>query len=292
MSVTECEVHEWVKAEESWACSQCVATSATCAQGDHPANSSIPLCLRCQVRIAQRIRQLDAYLRLALVAEVAQSDLKSPMDYRMRVSGSCIQHEAEGAEGIEEVMLGWGGMWAEYVGAENAGWADFLTTHLLWAVQHPNESGWEDFAREVGAHRLTAQHLAGLGPARLPERCVYCKPLGHKGELVQDRVDRHGEPYADGLQDEVRCLTCDRHWEDRQAYQLVTRMHITASEGEVTIEQAKELWPEVPAATWRRWKKRGDLEATGGTHSLASLRALVTRRREELGRLGGGEQSA
>lgn len=280
MTISECGTHDWrpdpapQASIEAWRCANCEATSATCIQGGHAADSTLPLCLACQKRTTRIIDQLDQYLRIALVADVAKSDMRSPMDYRLRVAGSKMQHEAEGAEGVLEVMLGWQGMWVDAAGSEGQeGWAEYLKGHLLWAAVNPTASAWEDFAIEIRSHRATARELAGLGPKRLPERCIHCN-----GDLVQDRCDERGEPYADGLQDEVRCIVCGRTWDDRGAYQLVTRRHVAESSGTVTIEQARAIWPDVPAATWRDWKRREKI--VGDRLQLDDIRALVTRRED------------
>ena len=293
MSITECEVHEWVAVEEprsvieAWACSQCAATSAECAQGGHASGSAIPLCRPCQVRVARQIDQLEEYLGLAIVAEVAKSDMRSPMDYRVQVGGSRIQHESDGAEGLVEIVLGWVAMWADASGATEQGWADYLKGRLIWAATNPEASAWSDFTDEVVRHRAAARGLAGLGPVHLPETCVHCHDLGQRGELVQDRCDDHGKPHPDGLQDEVRCVLCDRRWEDRGAYRLVVRGHLARrADGLVTMEQARALWPEVPAATWRDWRRRGNLPRGAEVYALSDLRALVTRRDEEVARTG------
>lgn len=276
---------------EAWVCTSCPATSAQCVQGEHPAGSAIPLCIPCQRRIEQHLDQLADYLGLALAYEESRSPVRSPMDYRLMVKGSKMQHESDGAEGIVEILYGWTAAWTE-AGAGDAaeGALPFLRSRLVWAATNPGASGWVDFISEVGSMRIAAREIAGLGPRRLPERCVYCNdhtlPEAQRlrGDLVQDRCDAKGRPYPDGLQVEIRCVTCDRRWEDRQHYQLVVRQRLAEADQEkpnatATIEQAKRLWPEVPPATWRRWRQRKELEPNkDGLYLLADLRRLVTRR--------------
>ena len=296
MTVETCRIHTFEPSPgardgaEAWACTDCPATSAQCVEGEHPTGSAIPLCERCRQRVTDWLTQIETYLDLAARYALSVSPVRSPMDYTERVGGGRggdAEEPAEQVAAIAGVMWEWAAMWTEHTPgttAEPGHWRPLLSSMLIWAATQPETSAWLDFVTEVRSARTRARAIAGLEPVRMSQRCMYCTEQGHRGELVRDRCDDRGRPYPDGLQDEVRCLTCDHRWDDEQHYQLVVRQRLTEAverepDATVTLDQARQVWPEVPAQSWKDWVRRGLLtETEGGGYRVADVRERVTLR--------------
>lgn len=133
---------------------------------------------------------------------------------------------------------------------------DELKGMHLWAAHNPEASDWPGYWRAI--HRLLwrARSEAGLMPQVQAEPCVHCG-----GDCVRDWSDRDWEPLTDGLSDVVRCTGCGMTWGDREDWRRVSRHHLVVLADEhpdalVTLDQARTIWTDVPAATWRQWLKR------------------------------------
>lgn len=288
-----CATHEWHLSEsptsqiDQWQCANCPETSATCIvahDGEaHPVGSALPICEPCIKREQRILSDIEHYL--GHWDWLDYKPQKSSMAYPLvRVhGGKPDDDERLTPEDVEGVMWSWVGLWTERTGAQRSHWKDFLKGHLVWAANNPELSGWEDFTREIRQQRARARAMVGLDPLRLPEPCMYCG-----GRVVQDWADKHGNPYGDGLQDEVRCTKCDLAWSDRNEFQRVVREHVqqlpkTAPDARVALDLAKRVKPEIPAATWRKWIQRGELVADErGTYRLADIERLATRRLSDL----------
>ena len=104
--------------------------------------------------------------------------------------------------------------------------------------------------------RHAARRIAGLLPQRMPEPCVHCG-----GECVQDWSDDAWQPLSTGLSDVVRCLGCGLTWDDRAHWHFATRRRIVELPADhpdalITMEHARQIWPDVPSGTLRQWAKR------------------------------------
>lgn len=278
--------HEWTyRAEsipsEAWVCAECDATSDTCGTCSGPSGSSLLICDRCLRRERRVLDDVERYLD--------QWDGRDAVRKKSSAAFNLVPVHGDGGSrrGPDDVrgpLYGWAGRWAEIVGPSNESAEDFLKGHLMWAAHNPETSGWEDYRRSARRVRAAARSLVGLAPERLVERCIYCD-----GTVVQDRSDSECRAFDDGLQDEARCLGCGVTWESRDRFQIAVRHHIwqlpeTAPEAWVTLDQAKRIFPEVPAETWRTWRHRGQLVMTEGRYRLGDVGALATRRTVEVKR--------
>ena len=133
---------------------------------------------------------------------------------------------------------------------------DRLKGFHVWAAHNPEASDWRAYLKAMRSLRASARRIAGLLPERIAEPCVMCG-----GDVVQDWSDGDWMPLETGLSDTVRCTRCGTTWGDRLHWHFTMRNHIVELPAEhpdalVTIEQARMIWPDVPAATWRSWAKR------------------------------------
>lgn len=276
--------HEWTETEDGWACAQCGEASATCVvtdlkRGMHPTGSALLICDDCleyeRRVIGETARALGhwRYEKRSLIpalrydrdrSDAAASDAERPS----------IRHPRD----VLEVMWSWADMWAEGLNITPPPLVtDALAAGLMWAAHHPDESAWEDYRREIRQQRHHARRLAGLLPKRHHGPCVHCG-----GTVVQDWADREFEPRPDGLSDVVRCTGCGLTWGDRRGWMFTNRTHIRLLPSEypeqlVTIEEAWMIFPDVPKATWRKWRERDD-------EVIAEERKMPIRSRDERGR--------
>lgn len=129
--------------------------------------------------------------------------------------------------------------------------------HLhVWAAHNTDASDWLAYLKAMRKLRHQARRIAGLLPERLPEPCPHCG-----GQVVQDWADQWWKPLETGLSDVVRCTGCGMTWGDRARWLFSTRQHIVDvpemhPDSLVTLAQARMIWTDVPAATWRSWAKR------------------------------------
>ena len=152
-----------------------------------------------------------------------------------------------GALGLLEA---WAQDWAErggdHGGVEHT--LDYLESHTLWAAQ--NHPAWADYLAEARATRALVRRLTGMEPEREPAPCVHCG-----GVIVHAWT-------PGGYDDTARCTRCHRTWPTRQALAFVNRYHIRALPNHapdtlVTRDEARLVFPDLPAATLRLWIHRG-----------------------------------
>ena len=250
--------HEWTRVEGGtgiceWACTECSETSATCGTCKRASGTSLLLCTSCE-REAGRVLD-DIADALSHYETPPRSPIGSPGDMRLAPGfgeTTGIQTPAD----IEGRMLGWVARWTEYAGASNESASDYLRGRHMWAAHHPEESRWLAYLSDMRRLRHRARGVAGLLPKRHPEPCVHCG-----GQVVQDWADRWWKPLETGLSDVVRCVGCGMTWGDRAHWLFSTRQHIVDvpamhPDSLVTLAQARMIWPEVPAGTWRQWIAR------------------------------------
>lgn len=256
--MTEEHHHEWVRDPEhdgvrAWACTDCTETCATCGTCGRASGSSLLLCDRCERHAGRVLDDIDH--ALGLWQADPRSPMRSPGDMRLVPGGG----EAAGITRPSDVtdrMLSWVARWTEHTGATNARPAAFLKSRHIWAAHNPELSDWPDYLRAMRALRADARRIAGLLPQRLAEPCPLCG-----GTVVQDWSDEDWEPLEDGLSDIVRCTGCGTTWGDRTRWRFTMRHHIVMlpaahPDALVTLDQARMIWPDIPAATWRSWAKR------------------------------------
>lgn len=250
--------HEWRRVDggqgtRAWQCAQCPETCATCGTCGGPTATSLLLCQRCE-REARRVLDgitaaLDQY------RPDPRSPMSSPGDMRL-VPGGGTRGGITTPGDVHERLWGWVARWTEHTGPSNAAAVEYLADHHVWAAHNPEASDWAAYLVDMRRLRHAARRIAGLLPQRLPEPCVHCG-----GECVQDWADRSWQALEDGLSDVVRCTRCGMTWGDRTLWRFVTRRRIVEIPGEhpdslVTMEHARRIWPDVPAATFRDWARR------------------------------------
>lgn len=256
--MNELHTHDWRRTEspageQPWRCAECEATSATCGTCKRASGSSLLLCQRCE-RMAARLLD-DIEDALSHYRPDPRSLVPSPGDMRL-VPGGGQAGGIDSPDDVTSALLGWVARWTEHAGATNAAAGDYLRSHHMWAAHNPELSHWPAYLDDLRWLRHQARRIAGLLPKRLPEPCVHCG-----GQVVQDWADKWWQPLNDGLSDVVRCLGCGMTWGDRARWLFSTRQHIVDLPSEhpdslITLAQARMIWPEVPAATWRQWAKR------------------------------------
>lgn len=301
--------HQWTHQPEAieserFACAECSITSPACVvtrTGDdgsealHATGTALLLCERCHR--AERGVLADVVDALGHYQRPTPPAVKAARYDRdvLRSSASDGRSTAEQLRDLAEVVESWSEMWAEANGEQPPKWPlDWLAGRILWGAHNPNASAWEDYRREIRQLRHTARRLAGLLPQRQAGPCVRCG-----GDVVRDWADEHWRPRHDGLSDHLRCTGCGTTWGDRGHWDFVNGYTIALlprshPDAQVTLEQARKIYPEVPAATWRSWLLR-DRERTEageprlmpeqgwdvrgqGLYLLADLTALVERR--------------
>jgi hypothetical protein len=250
--------HEWVRVEgaegiRAWGCRDCDETSATCGTCGRASGSVLLLCARCEKEAARVLDDIaDA---LGYYETPPRSLIDSPGDMRL-VPGFGETTGMQTPADIEGRMLGWVARWTEYAGPSNAAASDYLRAHHMWAAHHPDESHWLAYLSDMRKLRHEARGVAGLLPKRHPEPCVHCG-----GQVVQDWADRWWKPLETGLSDVVRCTGCGTTWGDRAHWLFSTRQHIVDvpamhPDSLITLKQARMVWADVPAGTWRQWLAR------------------------------------
>lgn len=269
--------HEWIETDdprseiEAWACAECDLTSASCIVCQRATGSSLLICARC---IAREERLLDDVVRILGQDQGSPgddpdgwgapdlSDLggpslpRSPMDYRVRVSGSRAGGDRRSAEDVHDALRSWVTMWSHYAGHADGDAVGYLKGRLLWAAHNIGQSQFWDYRAAIRKLRATALGIVGLAPHALADRCMHCG-----GRVVQDRADYRGIAYDTGLQDVARCTGCGMTWGDRTAFQRVVRQHLhelgdTRPDAWVTRDQIRTIYPWLQGGTLRQWIKR------------------------------------
>lgn len=256
---TEHDVHDWQpnptgSGITAWICAECPETCATCGTCNRPSDTTLLLCEPCR-REAARVLD-DIAHALSLWEPEPRSLVKSAGNMALVPVPSSSGGGTQTADGIEGELWRWVGRWTEYTTPENTGWLGFLSGHLIWAAHHPAQSSWLEFLSHTRRLRTAARRVAGLLPRFMPQPCAHCG-----GPVVQDRADHHWNPLTGQLPDTVRCMRCGRAWDDPILYAFSNRQHIVEAPDEhpdawVTLEQARMIWRDIPAATMRTWVLR------------------------------------
>lgn len=256
--MSETCAHYWTPTDDGHQCEQCGDTCAACNVCSGPTGTALLACQRCLDRCSEVLDGITAAL------EHYEPPSPSPVPAvrydRDRRGGNddhvplrLVDTPAE----IEAVLLDWVAMWTDLSGqAENVAPVDYLRGRHLWAAHNAETAAWDDYRREMRQLRHRARRMAGLLPQRQAGSCIYCG-----GDVVRDWADEHWRPRADGLSDDLRCTACRTEWEDVQHWRYANRHTILAlpethPEQLVTAADARAIFPEVPAATWRSWRHR------------------------------------
>lgn len=243
-SIREHDPHEWQ-------CSECSETSATCSVCSGASGGSLLICESC----LSRQRALLASIERFMTMPGSDRGTRSPMGKFSIVSGRGGGGGGS-SETAEERLLGWVARWSEHMPNPGLSAIDYLNAHLIWAVHNQEASRWPDYLADAPRIRGAARAESGLAPERHRQRCMHCG-----GHVVQDRHDKRENPYADGLQDVVRCTGCAMTWGDRSAFQRNVKQHIHELPANhphrlVTLDQARLIFPDVPTDAWRKWAHR------------------------------------
>lgn len=271
--------HIWTLPDEhgTWTCTDCGDTSPTCIvekPSDEPGEghpTGIPaqhICPSC-VRYEQRVLD-DIADALGHWQHQPRSLVPAIRYDRDRIDGSRTDSHRptiNTPRDILDVLWLWADMWAETRGEQppTGDVLPFLKRHLIWAANNPHEAAWNDYRSEMRQMRHAARRVSGLLPKRLAGPCVHCG-----GQIVQDWADHRWQPSPDGLSDTVRCTGCGLTWAHREAW-MYTNGHTLrltptfAPDTLVTLDDArKHIFPDVPAATWRKWLQRDRERAEAG----------------------------
>ena len=295
--------HEWQPAEVGWACAECTETCPSCIvtrKGEtHPTGTSLLICDVCVKAEGRVLDDIDRALGHVVWAP-GSGQLAAARYDRDMVHGTGMGEESPRLSlgDVADILWSWVANWTDASGdAQNTGAIAYLKGHVMWAAHNSGPSGWEEYRKEVRVLRTVARREAGLLPQREAVPCVHCG-----GTVVRDWADPKWEPRSDGLSDVVRCSGCGMKWEDRTRWDHVNHLTLRALPESkmcklVTLEDARLIWPHVPAATIRSWMLR-DREAEVRqvpergwdvrgvpVYRLGDLDALVTRHADE-GRRG------
>lgn len=253
--------HNWERSEAGgYMCTDCDATSAACHTCYGPTESALVVCQRClntEKNVLDDIAAACGYWQPA-----PQTYIKA-VRYDIEPVRATRAQDGLDIYDVPEVLASWASAWREQVGDVMGEPLTYLAGHLVWAAHNVERSAWEDYRREVRHLRHIARRDSGLLPKLLPAPCVHCG-----GTVVRDWADHNFRPRADGLSDEVRCTGCGMVWATQARWALENQAHMRFlperyPDALVGIEQARLMWPEVPAATWRKWRERGRFEIAG-----------------------------
>lgn len=268
--------HEWTPAGDAWACAECDATSAACVAHDGPTGSSLLICEACIAKERAVLDVIDRHLEQWDERDRVRG--RSPAAFAIVPVHGGGHDRPEGPEDVWGALLGWVVRWTEHCGPSGEGATDYLRARIMWAAHNPDASGWEDYRKAVRRTRASARALVGLAPERLADRCPECR-----APVVRDRCDAEGHPYHDGLQDEPRCVGCGATWPNAERFALAVQTRIeTLPEAMpdtwVTLDEARRIFPDVPAVTWRVWRFRRRLRDTDGYYRVGDIVGLVDTR--------------
>lgn len=250
--------HQWTKIEDIYQCNECGDTCAVCNACSGPTRSALLVCQSCLDRCDEVLTDITAALSHW---EPAPRTAIRAIRYDQDRRGGNVDHvpldTSDTPPDIEAVLWDWVAMWTELSGdAKNVEAVEYLRGHHLWAAHNAEQAAWDDYRREMGQLRHRARRMAGLLPQRQAGACIYCGD-----DVVRDWADDQWRPRKDGLSDNLRCTGCRTEWEDRNHWRFANRHTILAlpqthPERLVTGEDARTIFPEVPAATWRSWAHR------------------------------------
>lgn len=261
--------HIWTLPDEhgTWTCTDCGDTSPTCVvqrPTDHdnighptgiPAQHICDPCHRHEMRVLDDITTALTHW---------QPQPKSPVPAirydRDRTTGTPTPSDGptDGINTPRDIytqLQNWADTWA---GLRNEPPAvgditTFLKRHILWAANNAHHSGFHNYRQTVRQLRHAARRIAGLLPKRLHGPCIHCG-----GRVVQDWADHTWKPRRDGLSDTLRCTRCHLTWPDHETWMFTNRHTLQAlptvrPDALVTLEDARRIFPDVPAGTWRWW---------------------------------------
>lgn len=256
--------HTWQRAEGGYACEECTATCEACIECARWTDSSLLICQRC----IERTRQLldDIEVAISLYSPSPPSAVPAIRYDKDRISGSFgddFDPNHWSWSELGEVITGWADMWAEAAGKERTTQPlEFMRGHILWAA-HNEDSDWHQWRAEMRRALHTAKRDAGLLPKRMPAPCVHC------GGLAVQTWANDLKPHPDGLSDEVTCLGCGLLWSSEAQYRWLSKTHLqnlpeVRPDALVTLDEARLVWPDVPAKTWATWANRAELPDPAG----------------------------
>lgn len=299
---TTCRTHIWTAPEEGqWTCVACLETTPTCVverpsddPEGHPTGTALLICQPC---LDTEHRTLDDITKALGHWQHQPRSIVPAIRYdRDRIHGNSgrgdkpdnIDHPSD----IVNVLWSWVDMWSETTGTPASGNPiDYLKTHTLWAAQNPATSAWDDWRKETRQLRHAARRLSGLLPHRQHGPCVHCG-----GDIVRDWADNSWQPRVDGLSDELRCTGCGLTWGNHGAWNYTNRHTLQLlpdikPDALVTIDDARQIFPTIPAPTWRKWRERDTDQQHMPEHGtdvrgrplyrLADLTALANRRDDD-----------
>lgn len=252
--------HYWTKGDDGrYACDGCPEISEACIECQRWTGNSLLICERCVGRIRGLVDDIET--ALALYCPPSPS-LITPTRYdKDRIRGTGLGEDGARwtIEDVRGMLASWAEMWAEAQdGDVTIGAAPYLRGHIWWAAHNRADSDWSQWLAEMRTALHVAKREAGLLPKRMPAPCAHCG-----GVAVQTWAHRL-TPNPDGLSDEVTCLGCHLTWRSAAHYRQLSKQHLQALPGVqpdaiVTLDEARMVWPDVPAGTWRKWASRGEL---------------------------------
>ncbi|MBZ2197264.1 hypothetical protein [Occultella gossypii] len=249
--------HWWTQGPTGeWVCTDCGETCATCGTCGRATGGALLLCDPCHARERQVLADIEHAIGLYLPSPGRSPYSSARMD-AMRVAGSKAARVTDPEDSIDSTLFGWVALWTEASGdAQNLGALEYLAGHLLWAAHNPDASRWEAYRKSIRAQRGAARRVAQIAPQPQPAPCIHCG-----GKVVQDWADHDWNPLKTGLSDVHRCTGCGTTWGDHAHWRFAQRHTIFALPTDdpdrlVTLADARTIFPDVPAGTWRTWIKR------------------------------------
>ena len=253
--------HYWTPTEDGrYACEDCAEVSEACIKCKQWTGNCLLICEPCVGRLRGRIDDIETAMALYCPPEPS---VIPPIRYdEDRITGS------KGSDSdptrwtyhdLPVILDQWAEMWAEANGRPRTiSSADYLRGHILWAAHNRDASDWDQWLNEMRDALHVAKREAGILPKRMPAPCAHC------GGIAVQTWAKGLNPHPDGLSDEVTCLGCHLTWRSAENYRQLSKTHLhllpsVRPDAVVTMEEARTVWPKIPASTWRSWAARDEL---------------------------------
>lgn len=162
-------------------------------------------------------------------------------------------HGIQTPTGLHEILQSWADNWAEQRGDTPTSTRTpitYLQNNLTWAAENQETSGWHEYRHEIRELLARARHLTDTPDTQnAGANCLNCDiPLAHKWT-------KHG------LQDDYAyCPKCrDQYTPTRfklAARQMIQDAPTTKPDAEITIDIAKQIFPNVRPNTLDVWHNR------------------------------------
>lgn len=273
---TQNHVHEWINTRkitdtlETYDCATCDTQTTGCSQCGNPLQTSLTICEPCLAKARKIIQDvIDAidtvpfhhaeimglrgirYDRDIVTTSNDRDRLPFGLDLVIEDPADTRISAAKHPDTAVDILHGWAAAWADSRGDTTPHGSElrYLVDHTLWAVQNPDDSGWDTYITEARQVRATVRRLLGLDPIHEPAPCVYCS-----GPVIREWLD-------DGLDDTRRCTRCGTTWPDEERLRYTNRHTVfalaaTHPDALVTADDARRILPDLKRNTLNQALKR------------------------------------